>query len=129
MITFNQNGIDYKIYFKYQRKQQQNKLSNFSKVKRKEKDSTICILENTTDKEILNEVISECSPEDNFSREVGRQITLVRTLDILSNNGLYTIYTLKYIINNYFKGRTIQLPEKESKLLNNILIDIFINNV
>ena len=129
MITFNQNGIDYKIYFKYQRKQQQNKLSNFSKVKRKEKDSTICILENTTDKEIINEVISECSPEDNFSREVGRHITLGRLLNIISYNGPYTFETTKGIIKNYFKGRTTQLPEKESKLLNNILIDIFINNV
>lgn len=128
MITFNQNGIDYKIYFKYQRKQQQNKLSVFSKTKRKEKDSTTCILENTTNKEILNEVISECSPEDNFSREVGRQITLVRLLNIISYNGPYTFETTKAIIKNYFKGRTIQLPEKESKLLNNILIDIFINN-
>jgi hypothetical protein len=125
MITFKQNGIVYKIYFKYQRKPQQNK---FSKLKIEEKDSTICVLENSREKINLLETISECSPEDNFSREIGRQITLVRLLNHITYDANYNNVVILNIIKDYFKGRETKLPEKESKMLNNILIFILTNN-
>ena len=125
MITFKQNGIDYKIYFKYQRKPQQDK---FSKLKIEEKDTTICVLENSTEKSNLVQFITQCSPEDNFSKEVGRQITLVRLLNHITYDGNFFNEVILDIIKKYFKGRETKLPEKESKLLNDILIYVLTHN-
>lgn len=130
MITFKNQGIDYKIYFQYQRKQFRNKFSVYSKLKTQVigKDTTICILENTTQKIILFEMFSECSHKDNFSKETGRQITLVRLLNIITYNSIYFNDNILEIIKKYFKDRISQLPEKESNLLNDILLNVVINN-
>jgi hypothetical protein len=129
MITFKNQGNDYKIYFQYQRKQVRNKFSVYSKIKTQDigKDTTICILENTTEKIILFEIFSECSFEDNFSKEIGRQITLVRLLNTITYSLLFSNNILE-IIKKYFTGRISQLPEKEANLLNDILLNVVINN-
>jgi hypothetical protein len=132
MITFKNQGNDYKIYFQYQRKriQVKSKFSVYSKIKTQDigKDTTICILENTTQKIILFEMFSECSHEDNFSREIGRQISLVRLLNIITYNSVYFNDNILEIIKKYFTGRTSQLPQKEANLLNDILLNVVINN-
>lgn len=137
MITFKNQGNDYKIYFQYQRKriQVRSKFSVYSKIKTQDigKDTTICILENTTQKIILFQLISECSHEDNFSREVGRQITLIRLLDKINNSYNSLLFgaissNILEIIKKYFKGRISQLPEREAKFLNDILLNSIINN-
>jgi hypothetical protein len=129
MITFKNQGNDYKIYFQYQRKQVRHKFSRYSKIKTQDigKDTTICILENTTEKIILFEIFSECSHEDNFSKEIGRQITLVRLLNTITYSLLFSNNILE-IIKKYFTGRTSQLPQKEANLLNDILLNVVINN-
>jgi len=131
MITFKNQGIDYKIYFQYQRKlRSRNKFLVYSKIKTQDigKDTTICILENTTEKIILFEIFSECSHEDNFSKEIGRQITLVRLLNIITYNSVYFNNNILEIIKKYFTGRISQLPQKEANLLNDILLNVVINN-
>jgi isopropylmalate/homocitrate/citramalate synthase len=130
MITFKNQGNDYKIYFQYQRKQVRNKFPYiYQKIKTQDigKDTTICILVNSTEKNILFQSISECSYEDNFSREVGRQITLVRLLNTITYSLLFSNNILE-IIKKYFTGRISQLPEKEANLLNDILLNVVINN-
>ena len=131
MITFKNQGNDYKIYFQYKRKlRSRNKFLVYSKIKTQDigKDTTICILENTTEKIILFEIFSECSFEDNFSKEIGRQITLVRLLNIITYNSVYFNNNILEIIKKYFTGRISQLPQKEANLLNYILLNVVINN-
>jgi hypothetical protein len=131
MITFKNQGIDYKIYFQYQRKKVRHKFPYiYQKIKTQDigKDTTICILENTTEKIILFEIFSECSHEDNFSKEIGRQITLIRLLNIITYNSVYFNNNILEIIKKYFTGRISQLPQKEANLLNDILLNVVNNN-
>jgi hypothetical protein len=125
MIGFEINNVKYKFYFSYVRKNKDNK-----------KDIVYCHFEKSDDKTIILSSSAHCSPEDNFSKETGRQISLIRCI-----YELYYIYFLHFnredgdliknelikIIHEYYKLdngtiRKIALPEKESIMLNKLLL-------
>lgn len=132
MITFTNNNLNYKIYFKHDRIVKDSKFTH-SKIKRKKlKDVSYCYLEDSSSKKIIYQTRTECSYEDNFSKEIARQITLVRLLFDLFNNKEITKDSIKFILNEYFytkeQCKEIQLPIDELEMLNYILTKIKANN-
>lgn len=128
MIGFELNGTKYKFYFSYERKD--------VKANKKSKDAVFCHFENSDTKEIIFSSVAYCSPEDNFSKEVGRQISFVRCV----HNLYYLLFLyfnetdkvvfkdkivdmlLEYYGKNENEIRKIELPLNESIMLNKLLL-------
>lgn len=124
MINFEINDVKYKFYFSYTRKDENNK-----------NDIVFCHLENCQTKNNIITTFAKCSSEDNFSKEIGRQISFVRCVF-----EIYYFYPLKFknvdehllkkelikCVGQYFKNKNlikeIHLPEKELLKLNILLL-------
>jgi len=103
-MLINYNNTQYKIYFKHIRKtafKRKMELWHWKDVV--PNDISICFIENTLTKEIIAQGLSKCSKKDNFVKEVGRQISLVRALSKIDDT------MLKFLIARvYYKNKTIK---------------------
>lgn len=100
IIKYNSN--EYKIYFKHIRKTYyQNKLDDWQQKDFVPNDLTICYIENKFTREIISQSIYKFPTNENFVKEVGRQISLTMAIQNI-DDGLRELIFNEY---NGFKSK------------------------